>query len=216
MRELQRAMELNPNDTNANHWYALALACVGRFDEALLQIQRARDIDPLAVMIHANAGVILCLAGRFQQAVEHLRQTVALEPGFVMSRYRLGLACEACGLFDAALEQFQAMNPTEQDPLAYAAIARTLARMGRESEAREELARVMAITRTTYVPAALVAGVHLALGDAERTFEHLERAIEERGITPLLMPLARDWQPLRTDPRFASFLQRVGLNRDSI
>jgi hypothetical protein len=63
--------------------------------------------------------------------------------------------------------------------------------MGRGSAAREELARVTSIARTTYVPAALIAGVHLA-GDVERTFEYLERAVEERGITPLLMPLGRD------------------------
>ena len=72
MRELQRAIELNPNDANANHWYALALAAMGRFDEALLQIQRTRDIDPLAVMAHANAGLIMYLAGRFRDAIEHL------------------------------------------------------------------------------------------------------------------------------------------------
>jgi tetratricopeptide (TPR) repeat protein len=211
MRALQRAMDLNPNDPNANHWYAIALAAVGRFDEALLQIQRARDIDPMSVMIHANAGFILCMAGRLHEAVAHLRQTVALEPGFVMSRYRLGVACEACDLFDEALEHFHAMNPTEQDPLAYAAIARALARMGRGSAAREELARVTSIARTTYVPAALIAGVHLALGDVERTFEYLELAVEERGITPLLMPLGRDWQLLRADPRFAGLLQHIGL-----
>ncbi len=211
MRELQRAMELNPNDLHATHWHAIALAAVGRVDEALVQIQRARDIDPLAVIIHANVGFILCLAGRFPEAVEHLRQTVVLEPGFVMSRYRLGVACEASGRLDEALEQFRAMNPTEQDPLAYAAIARTLARMGRESEAREELARVMNFARTTYIPAALIAGVHLALGDADGTFEYLERAVEERGITPLLLPLAPDWLKLRDDPRYTRFLERIGL-----
>src|SRR5262249_47496292 len=120
-------------------------------------------------------------------------------------------ACEACGLYDEALGQYQAMNPNAQDPLAYAAIARTLARMGREAAARAELARVMAIARTTYVPAALIAGVHLALKAVEPAFEQLERAVEERGITPLLLPLARDWQPLRDDPRFSRFLERIGL-----
>src|SRR5204863_3024875 len=49
LRELRRAMELNPNDQNATHWYAMALAGLGRFDEALVEIQRARELDPLAV-----------------------------------------------------------------------------------------------------------------------------------------------------------------------
>ncbi len=37
--ELQRAIELNPNNQNAQHWYAMALGGLGRFDQAL-------DADP--------------------------------------------------------------------------------------------------------------------------------------------------------------------------
>src|SRR6185295_16391519 len=134
MRELRRALELNPNDQNAAHWYAMALAGIGRFDQALEQIQRARDIDPLALMVNANVVFILYRAGRYREAVEHFNNTATTEPGFVMGRYRLGLACEASGLHDEALEHFNAMHPGAEDPLAYTAIARTLALMGRRDE----------------------------------------------------------------------------------
>jgi DNA-binding winged helix-turn-helix (wHTH) protein/tetratricopeptide (TPR) repeat protein len=211
MRELRRAMELNPNDQNANHWYAMALAGIGRFDQALLQIQRARDIDPLAVMVHANVGFILYRAGRFQEAVEHLRKTVAIEPTFVMARYRLGLACEGHGLHEEALEQFQAMHPSADDPLAFTAIARTLALMGREQEARRELARLLEIARTTYVPAALIAGISVALGDKDGALEYLERGLEERALTLMWLPFDRDWDSLRGEPRFARLVASIGL-----
>jgi len=211
MRELRRALELNPNDQNAAHWYAMALAGTGRFDEALAQIQRARDIDPLAPMVHANVGFILYRAGRHHEAVEQLRNFVAIEPGFVMGRYRLGLACEASGLHDEALENFRAMRPSADDPLAFTAIARTLALMGRQDEARQELARLLEIARTTYVPAALIAGVYVALGDVERTFEFLERGVEERAITLMWLPLDQHWESLRGDPRFARLLTNIGL-----
>jgi DNA-binding winged helix-turn-helix (wHTH) protein/tetratricopeptide (TPR) repeat protein len=211
MRELRRALELNPNDQNAAHWYAMALAGTGRFDEALAQIQRARDIDPLAPMVHANVGFILYRAGRHHEAVEQLRNFVAIEPGFVMGRYRLGLACEASGLHEEALENFRAMQPSADDPLAFTAIARTLALMGRQDEARRELARLLEIARTTYVPAALIAGVYVALGDVERTFEFLERGVEERAITLMWLPLDQHWESLRGDPRFARLLTNIGL-----
>jgi TolB-like protein/Flp pilus assembly protein TadD len=211
MREMRRAMQLNPNDQNANHWYAMALAGMGRFDEALVQIQRARDIDPLALMVHANAGFILYRAGRHREAVEHLRNTVAIEPGFVMGRYRLGLACEASGLYEEALEQFHAMHPGPEDPLAFTAIARTLALMGRHDDARRELTRLLDIARSTYVPAALIAGIYVALGDVERTFEYLERGVEERAITLMWLPLDQHWESVRGDARFAQLLRRIGL-----
>jgi len=211
MRELRRALELNPNDQNAAHWYAMALAGIGRFDEALAQIQRARDIDPLALMVHANVGFILYRAGRYREAVEHLRNTVAIEPGFVMGRYRLGLACEASGLHEEAIEHFNAMQPSAEDPLAYTAIARTLALMGRRDDAQRELARLLEIARTTYVPAALIAGIYVALGDVERTFEYLERGVEERAIMLMWLPLDQHWEPVRGDARFAQLLNSIGL-----
>jgi len=211
MRELRRALELNPNDQNAAHWYAMALAGTGRFDEALAQIQRARDIDPLAPMVHANVGFILYRAGRHQEAVEQLRNFVAIEPGFIMGRYRLGLACEACGLYDEALENFRAMRPSADDPLAFTAIARTLALMGRRDDARAELTQLLEIARTTYVPAALIAGVYVALGDVEQTFVYLERGVEERAITLMWLPLDQHWESLRGDPRFARLLANIGL-----
>ena len=211
MRELLHAMELNPNDQNATHWYAMSLAALGRFEESLVQIQRAREIDPLSLIVRANLGFILFRAGRNHEAVEHLRQTVALEPGFAMSRYRLGLACEASGLYEEALENFHAMNPSAEDSLAYTAIARTLALMGRQDEARRELAKVLEIARSAYVPAALLAGIYAALGDADHAFEYLERGVEERAVMLLWLPFDQHWEQLRRDPRFERLLATMGL-----
>ena len=211
LRELRHAMELNPNDQNAAHWYALALAALGRFDESLMQMRRAREIDPLSLIVRANLGFILFRAGRHEEAIEYLRQTVALEPGFVLSRYRLGLACDAAGLYEEALENYRAMNPNAEDTLAYTAIARTLALMGRHEEARQELARLLEFARSTYVPAALIAAIHAALGNTDAAFEFLERGIEERAVMLLWLPFDRHWDGLRRDPRFERLMATMGL-----
>jgi len=211
MAELLRAIELNPNNQNAQHWYAMALGGLGRFDEALLQIERALAIDPLAVIVNANVGYLLYRAGRIDEAVVKLRHTVAMEPGFVMSRYRLGLALEAQGQYEAALAEFNAMRPSASDPLGLTAIARTRACMGQQSEARRLLDELHGIARTTYVPAATLADVHVALGEYEQAIAQLERAVEERAILAMWLPTERHWDPLRTHPRFPALLERVGL-----
>ena len=41
-KEYLRAIQLNPNNATARHWYALYLAELGRFDEALAEIDVAR------------------------------------------------------------------------------------------------------------------------------------------------------------------------------
>ena len=209
--EFLRAIDLNPSNQNAQHWYAMALGGLGRFDEALAQIQRALAIDPLAVIVNANVGFLLYRAGRLDEAVAKLRHTVAMEPGFVMTRYRLGLALEALGRFEEAIAEFRAMNPSTHDPLGLTAIARTHALMQRPDEARRELDQLLEIARTTYVPSALIAGIYIALDDTERALEYLQRGVEERAITLLWLPFERYWERLHGDPRFSRLLESIGL-----
>jgi len=210
VRELKRAIELNPNNQNAQHWYGMSLAGLGRFDEALAQIERAREVDPLSVIVNANLGFVLYRAGRIDEAVAKLRHTVAMEPGFIMTRYRLGLALEAQGQYEEAIEQFEAMRPGPEDPLGLTGIARTRALMGQPDEARRMLAELAQVARTIYVPAALLADVHLALGENDRAIECLEVSIEERALVSAWLPYERRYDPLRGHPRFAALLTRVG------
>jgi tetratricopeptide (TPR) repeat protein len=208
---LERAIQINPNNQNAQQWYAMALAGVGRIDDALAQIQRAREIDPLSVIVNANVGFLLYRALRFDEAAASLRHTVAMEPAFAMSRYRLGLALEELGRFDEAIEEFEAMRPDAESPLGLTAIARTRALMGQSAEARRLLGELAIIGRTAYVPAAQIADVHAALGDRERTLEFLEQCVEERSLAAVHLPWDPHWDFVRDDPRFAVLLQRVGL-----
>ena len=210
LAELRRAIELNPNNQNAQHWLAMALGGLGYFDESLAQIQRALAIDPLAVMVNANVGFMLYRAGRVDEAVVKLRHTLAMEPTFVMTRYRLGLALEAQGDYIEAIEQFSAMQPSADDPLAFTAIARTRALMGETGEARRLLAELANIARTAYVPAATIADVYVALGEFDEAITWLERGIEERAIVSMWLRSERHWDPLRSHPRFPLLLKLVG------
>jgi tetratricopeptide (TPR) repeat protein len=134
-----------------------------------------------------------------------------MEPTFVMTRYRLGLALEARGLFEEALREFEAMRPSPADPLAYTAIARTQALMGRTDDARRLLGEILEISRTIYVPAATIADVYVALDDHERALDYLALGVEERAIVSMWMHSERHWDPLRSYPRFREFVSRIGL-----
>jgi DNA-binding winged helix-turn-helix (wHTH) protein/tetratricopeptide (TPR) repeat protein len=208
--ELQRAIDLNPNNQSAHHWMAMCLGGLGRFDTALEHLERARAIDPLAVMVNANIGFLLYRAGRLDEAVTKLRHTVAMEPAFVMTRYRLGLAFEALGQYDDAIGEFEAMRPSAEDALGLTAIARTRALMGEKDEARRLLRELADIALTTYVPAATIADVYVALGEHDKAMELLELAVEERAIVSMWLPWERHWDPLRSHPRFPHLLGLIG------
>jgi len=215
LHELRRAMELEPNHPNANHWYAMALAGLGRFDEALTQIQRAREIDPLSVIVNANIGFILYRAARYDEAITQLRHAVAMEPTNVMSRYRLGLAYGGKGMHEAALAEFVAMNPSDVDPQGYTGMARSYAFLGRRTEALALLDTLKGLMRQEFIPAALFADIYVALGDHDRAFEFLDLAIEERAVLAIWPLFDRNWDALRGDSRFPPLLARTGFQTEA-
>src|SRR4029077_15141505 len=45
-KEFRRAIELDPNNVKAHHWYATFLPALGRHEEALTEIDLARKLDP--------------------------------------------------------------------------------------------------------------------------------------------------------------------------
>ena len=49
------------------------------------------------------------------------------------------------------------------------------------------------------------------LGDKEKAFAWLEKAFQERTLTMVSLKSDQYWDSLRSDPRFAELLRRVGL-----
>ena len=81
--EFHRALELNPNNAVAHHWYATYLATLGRNAESLLEIERAQTLDPASKAILADKGDLLAAAGRTDEGVSLLKQLETSEPDFV-------------------------------------------------------------------------------------------------------------------------------------
>ena len=78
--EFRRAIDLDPNNANAHHWYATYLSSVRRFDESLNEIDRAQALDPHSASILADKGRLLWLAGRSQEALHLLQQLEQASP----------------------------------------------------------------------------------------------------------------------------------------
>jgi DNA-binding winged helix-turn-helix (wHTH) protein/Tfp pilus assembly protein PilF len=82
-REFRRAIELNPNNAVAHHWYATYLQCLRRYPESLAEIERAQALEPASKSVLADKGNILFNAGRQQDAIVLLKQMEENEPDFV-------------------------------------------------------------------------------------------------------------------------------------
>jgi DNA-binding winged helix-turn-helix (wHTH) protein/Tfp pilus assembly protein PilF len=82
-REFRRAIDLDPNNAVAHHWYATYLICILRYPEALAEIERAQALDPASKSVLADKGLILFNAGRQREAIALLKQMEENEPDFI-------------------------------------------------------------------------------------------------------------------------------------
>ena len=68
-----------------------------------------------------------------------------------------------------------------------------------------------AASKQSFVPALFVALVYAGLEDKDQAFTWLEKAYEERFNRLAYLKVEALWDPLRSDPRFADLLRRVGI-----
>jgi hypothetical protein len=66
-------------------------------------------------------------------------------------------------------------------------------------------------SKRQYVRAEILAMGYAALGDVDRAFACLERALQARSAGLIYLHLDPGYAPLRDDPRFGGLVGRIGL-----
>jgi TolB-like protein/DNA-binding winged helix-turn-helix (wHTH) protein/Tfp pilus assembly protein PilF len=211
-KEFQRAIELNRNYANAHHWYALELMLMGRLDEALNQIKLARELDPLSLIINTNMALILSSAQQYDQAIEQSRKALEMDPNFALVYYRLGQILILKGMNAEAVPELEkAIALSGGSPRATAELGLAFARLGKRGEALKLLNNLKERSKLRYVSPFDLAVIYGGLGDKDSTLEYLEKAYDERSTSLALLKLSPAFVGVRSDPRFADLLRRIGL-----
>jgi TolB-like protein/DNA-binding winged helix-turn-helix (wHTH) protein/Tfp pilus assembly protein PilF len=207
--EYRRAIALNGNDVEARMWYSFYLTAMRRYQEALTELRRAQELDPLRVRLKYREADVIALAGQPQLALQRLQQTAA-ESTEGFPYFSAGLAYSQAGLFDRSVQAYRAaldLIGESTSRLCYHGAA--LARSGRREEALDIARRLE--TDKRYVSPAELATVYGALGDTSRAFALLEKAYETRDLQMMFLKIDPHYAPIRSDPRFADLIRRVGL-----
>lgn len=213
-RHYKRAIELNPNDDVALRNYSLHLACMRRHDESITLVERSRRLNPVSPIAQFQLAMNLYLARRYDDAIAEAAATLDLAPGFGAAHILLGRVYVAQGMLDRAVEELERahalMGPRADvmTPHAY-----VLARSGRQSDARAMLDRLRDISRPRDIAPIRIAFLHIGLGETDRAFEWLDKAVGARDWQLVLLNVEPAFDPLRSDRRFAALVARVGLPR---
>ncbi len=103
----RKAIELDPEDTNA-HWYlATALRDWGKLDEAIPVYQKAIELDPKKSIFYGSLCIALLRKGSLDETIEVSRKAIELDSGNTDGYYGLTDALMKKGRLDEAIEEYR-------------------------------------------------------------------------------------------------------------
>jgi TolB-like protein/DNA-binding winged helix-turn-helix (wHTH) protein/Tfp pilus assembly protein PilF len=211
-RHYERAIELNPNYATAHHWYAEGyLMPVGRADEAIAEMRKAQELDPLSAVIATDLGKELYFVHKYDEALVELHRALELDPNFVSAHSWISDTLLEKKMYNDAIAELEKTKPVREERIYIRQTAYLYARRGRRAEARAALAKSLQLSKGKQVSSGAVALTYAALGDKDESFQWLEKAYTERSSFMTSLKYWSVFDPLRSDPRFADLLRRVGL-----
>jgi len=193
----ERAIEIDPSQGSLYVDYAMALLFpLERVDDALDVLARARDVAPLSLDVRRALAIMQIQAGLYQEAIFSAKWVLDQAPDFPFVEPHLGRALYLSGRPEEALPIFSRM-PEDSVFLGY-----LYAITGRRDEA-EALAAGFPPARSFWI--------YGGLGDKERAFEALDRAVTIQPWRVATWMIRPEMKILRGDPRFQAIRRRLGM-----
>ena len=199
----KRAIEMNPQNPDARHFYCHFLQGMNRHDEAIAQINEALKIEPFSLIVNAETGWAYYLAHRFDEALPLLRQAKDMEPDFFLTYLPLAQTYIQKGIYPEAIAELKrAAELSGNHPAIRSELACAYALSGRRSEAVKILREFESQAGREFFDPYFIAVVYLALDEKDKAIEWLERSYQVRSNWLLWMNTEPKLDPIRNDPRF--------------
>ena len=209
--EFRRSIELDPNNAGPHQMYSYLLSAMGRLDEALAEAMRAQELDPLSLEKIANVGEIYHFLRKDDQALVYFQRALEMDPNSGFVHWSIGRALLEQGSHEAAIASLErSVSLSGDSPDEPIELARAYARMGKKDQARKITDQMLQL-KDRYVSPATIGTVYAAQGESDRAFELFERAFRERDSLLVLLRVDPMFDEVRSDPRFADLVRRVGL-----
>jgi DNA-binding winged helix-turn-helix (wHTH) protein len=209
-RSLRRALELDPEQTEAYLMYGQLLEALGRSEAGLAEKRKALELEPRSPAVHFSISFSYWNQRRYDETIEWANKTLALDPAHPHAREFLAGAYLKKGDFDQWLEENVAHAQAHGIPASVLEPVReAYARGGRAGLARLSIER--ASRQPQVFPPMQLAIRYAEIGDMDSAFEQLERAIDSRDPGLVHLAVGPQWDSLRHDPRFLQCLRSMGL-----
>jgi DNA-binding winged helix-turn-helix (wHTH) protein/Flp pilus assembly protein TadD len=206
-RELDAAVQLNPESSIVRTSAAWVHAWMGHPDRAAMEAKRALMAEPSSTALQLFLGRMLICCGDFAGATAHLSEVIQSSPQFALPARRWrALALLMCGRPHDALLDLTLMPEDRAEDLAarLSLLGQAYASLDDKPRAEQIYERLVTIAQVEFVSELSLVFLALALGDPERAVTHLEKATRQR--EPML-PVLRTCPMLKQLKMTSAFKQ---------
>jgi eukaryotic-like serine/threonine-protein kinase len=215
-REFKRAIELNPNSALSHERYAECLKTRVRFEESMVEAQQAQDLDPLSPEIVAQLGTIHLMARRYDQSIAQYQKALDLYPNAAVIRAELSWAYAMKRMYPQALAEYDKVADQDkataaENQFVAGSLGWVYAVSGRRADALKIAQEFKDLSSHAYVDFYQLGTIYAGLGDKDEAFRLLEKGYAERSATMPWLAVDVFWDGMRSDPRYADLLRRIGL-----
>jgi len=213
--EFKKALELDPNDATAHQWYAENLAMIGgREQEALAEANRAHQLDPLSPIISYEIGNVHILARQYDEAIAVCKKLANENPTFAMSHNCLAYGYWGKRMYPQVIEEWKTygwLSGDRNESNFASGMEQGFHSAGWKGALTKAIQVRQTQRKTGYFSAYNIATLYADLGDKDQAFRWLSTAYQERDAGPVSLKTDFLLDPLRSDPRFAELMRKVGL-----
>jgi serine/threonine-protein kinase len=204
MREIDKAMALEPGNVEVLIEYARLHAITGDFDTAIDAAHTAQELDPVSTAAAQWLGHALYFARRYDEAIVAFKRVLTLNPHYPRPHYGIAM----CRFLQGDVEE--AAKSVAQEPLTwmrFSGLAIVQHKLGHNDAAEEAMASLIESYRDNglYQQAQVLA----QWGDIDASVDALLKArdIGDPGVSQIIVDPLID--ALREDPRFIALATEV-------
>jgi serine/threonine protein kinase len=207
-KELERALDLDPNDVIARHVYGDYLTIMGHPEAGLKQINLGKNYDPFSPIALIPTIYHLIFLHQYDEIINECKKLFTKFPNMTGLRNTLQDALWLKGNYEESYKEF--LKTYAGDIRLKRALEQGYKLSG-PAGAVIELAKILTQTFKPYTGTSLtIASLYALVNEKELTLEWLEKAYEEHA--PFLIHLKAHpvFDFISSDPRYHLILQKIG------
>lgn len=206
----KKAIQYNPNYSNAYHWHSEVQILRKQFDRAIEESKTGLKLDPYSLIINTQLGANYIYAGEFEKAIDQLNTSLGFDSLYTVTHLYLGIAYIGNKQYEKALGHLQKadkINPGNSRILSTLGFAEAMA--GKKDAALKIEQQLLKMAEEKYVPSFDLATIETGLGKKEKAISFLQKEFEEKGPWMPFLEMIPTFQSLHDHKTFASIVSKV-------